>query len=33
MFGNRFGGQNYYGQPVRPMYNPYGYGGYGPYGY
>lgn len=33
MFGNRFDGPHYYGQPDRPMYNPYGYGGYGPYGY
>jgi hypothetical protein len=27
------GGSRFYGQPYRPAYNPYGYGGYGPYGY
>jgi hypothetical protein len=26
-------GSRYYGRPYRPAYSPYGYGGYGPYGY
>jgi hypothetical protein len=33
MFDNGYSGSRFYGQPYRPAYNPYGYGGYGPYGY
>ena len=33
MFEHRFDSAHVYGQPFRPNYNPYGYGGYGPYGY
>jgi hypothetical protein len=33
MYDRRYGGPSYFGQPYRQAYNPYGYGGYGPYGY
>lgn len=33
MIEQRYGGSRMYGQPYRPAYTPYGYGGYGPYGY
>jgi hypothetical protein len=33
MFEHRFDGSRVYGQPFLPNYNPYSYGGYGPYGY
>jgi hypothetical protein len=33
LFGVRYGNSGYYGQAYRPAYNPYGFGGYGLYGY
>lgn len=33
LFGVNYGNSGYYPQAYRPAYNPYGYGGYGPYGY
>jgi len=32
-YDNRYGNTGMFGQSYRAAYNPYGYGGYGPYGY